>query len=430
LLDQQASALLQQIIITRSWVADHGGLFVAQGQGVEANPFLPDTDIKDQQGKTYHFRNPAMVTREISEYANTLGLYKFRLTSLKLKNPANKPLPFEQEALIYFQEKGYETTKTGLADEGYDKGAIVYRRIIPLLVEESCLECHAEQKYSVGDIRGGLSVFIPMADANRTIKIYGIILILSGAGIISLVSGVIYVLLKMMVLKPVDHLHHVAQRLIDGEYNVKARLTTGDEFEAFAYAFNKMNDRLKKGYEGTIKALVAAVDARDPYTKGHTARVAFYSVAIAKEMGIKDEELADIELGAILHDIGKIGVGDEILSKSTPLVGEEIQKMETHPQKGAVIIDKADFLRCAIPAILYHHERTDGKGYPKALKGDEIPLEARIIAVADAFDAMTTDRPYSKALRAEEAVQEIKKQSGKQFDIEVVRAFTYFMKRK
>ena len=389
-LDLQARVLLQQIIITRSWVADHGGLFVAQGQGVEANPFLPDTDIKDQQGKTYHFRNPAMVTREISEYANTFGLYKFRLTSLKLKNPGNKPLPFEEEALLYFQEKGYEITKTGLANEGYDKGTKVYRLVIPLLVEESCLECHVDQGYSVGDIRGGLSVFIPMSDALRTIKIYGIILTLSGAGIICLVSGIIclvsgiiYILLRKMVLNSVDHLHHVAQRLIDGEYNVRARLTTGDEFEAFACAFNKMNDRLRSGYEGTIKALVAAVDARDPYTRGHTARVAFYTVAIAKEMGFREEKLAEIELGAILHDIGKIGIVDKILSKSTPLVGEEIQEMETHPQKGVVIIDNADFLRCTIPAILYHHERPDGKGYPKALQGDAIPLEARIIAVAD-----------------------------------------------
>ena len=373
-LDLQARALLQQIVITRSWIADHGGLFVAQGQGVEANPFLPDTDIKDQQGKTYYFRNPAMVTREISEYANTSGLYKFRMTSLKLKNPANKPLPFEEEALLYFKEKGYETTKTGLANEGYDNGTKVYRLIIPLLVEESCLECHADQGYSEGDVRGGLSVFIPMSGALRTIKIYGIILTLSGVGIILLVSGVIYLLLRKIVLRSVDHLHCVAQRLIDGEYDVRARLTTGDEFEAFAYAFNKMNDRLKKGYEGTIKALVAAVDARDPYTRGHTARVASYSAAIAKEMGLQSEKLAEIELGAILHDIGKIGIVDEILSKSTPLVGKEIQEMETHPQKGVVIIDNADFLRCAIPAILYHHERIDGKGYPEALQGDAIPF--------------------------------------------------------
>jgi HD-GYP domain-containing protein (c-di-GMP phosphodiesterase class II) len=430
-LDLQARALLQQIIITRAWIADHGGLFVAQGLGVEANPFLPDTDIKDQQGRTYHFRNPAMITREISEYANTVGLYRFRLTSLKLKNPGNKPLSFEKESLIYFQEKGYGSTKTGLATQGDDdKGARVYRRIIPLRVEESCLECHADQGYSVGDIRGGLSVFIPMSDALKTIKLYGFILILSGIGIIGIVSGVIYILLRKMVLQPVNHLHHVAQRLVDGEYNVRACLSTGDEFEAFAHAFNKMNDRLKNGYEGTIKALVAAIDARDPYTKGHTARVARYSVAIAKEMGLQEEILAEVELGAILHDIGKIGITDEILSKSTPLVGEEILQMATHPQKGAVIIDDADFLRCAIPAILYHHERPDGKGYPDALKGNDIPLAARIIAVADAFDAMTTNRPYNKALKVKEAVREIEKQAGKQFDTEVARAFQTVMEKE
>ena len=429
-LDLQAKALLQQIIITRSWIADHGGLFVEQGKGVEANPFLPDTDIRDQQGKTYHFRNPAMVTREISEYTNTMGLYKFRLTSLKLKNPKNKPLSFEKDALIYFQTKGYEATKKGLASEGYEQGALVYRRILPLRVEESCLECHKDQGYTVGDIRGGLSVYIPMASALKTIKLYGIILFFSGMGIIGIISGVIYILLRRMVLQPVKHLHHVAQRLIDGEYNVRARLTTDDEFEAFAQAFNQMNDRLKQGYEGTIKALVAAVDARDPYTRGHTARVAHYSVAIAKKMGLQDEKLAEIELGAILHDIGKIGIADKILGKSTPLVDKEIMQMETHPQKGAKIIDSADFLRCAIPAILCHHERLDGRGYPNALQGDDIPLAAKIISVADAFDAMTTDRPYSKALKAEEALSEIEKQAGKQFDAEVVEAFRCVLKKK
>ncbi len=429
-LDLQAKALLQQIIITRSWIADHGGLFVAQGKNVEANPFLPDTDIQDKQGKTYHFRNPAMVTREISEYANTIGLYRFRLTSLKLKNPENEPLPFERESLLFFQNKGYEATKSGLASEGYDQGAKVYRRIIPLRVDESCLECHSDQGYSVGDIRGGLSVFLPMTDALKTIKFYGMILIISGLAIIGIVSGVIYILLRTLVLKPVEHLHHVAQRLIDGEYSVRAQLMTDDEFEAFAHAFNKMNDRLKQGYEGVIKSLVAAVDARDPYTRGHTARVAHYAVAIAEEMGLQDEKVAEIELGAILHDIGKIGIADKILGKSTPLVDEETQQMETHPQKGAVIVKDVDFLHCAIPAILCHHERLDGNGYPHALQGDEIPLSARIIAVADAFDAMTTDRPYSKALQKREAIEEINKQAGKQFDAEVARAFQVVMQRK
>jgi putative nucleotidyltransferase with HDIG domain len=422
-LDQQARSLLQQIIITRLWVAEHDGLFVSQQPGVEANPFLPNTDIIDQQGNIYHFRNPAMVTREISAYAKSAGLYKFRLTSLKLKNPHNAPLPFETKALLYFEEKGYEMTKTGRSSESFENGTRIYVRIVPLLVEESCLECHADQGYKVGDVRGGLSVFIPMTEALYTIKRNGINLILSGIGIICLVLCVMYLLLMKMVLKPVDHLHHVAQRMIDGEYSAKAQLSTGDEFEAFAHAFNNMNERLQKGLSGTIRSLVAAVDARDPYTKGHTARVARYSTAIAREMGLPEERISEVEIGAILHDIGKIGIADELLGKPLPLESQEVEQMEDHVKKGAKIVYDADFLKFAIPAILYHHERPDGKGYPVGLKGDDLPLEAMIIAVADTFDAMTTNRPYSKVMNPENAVREIEKHSGTQFDAKVVKAF-------
>ena len=422
-LDQQARSLLQQIIITRLWIADHGGLFIKQQPGVEANPFLPDTDITDQQGKVYHFRNPAMVTREISAYAKNAGLYRFHLTSLKLRNPHNAPLPFEKEALQYFDDQGYEATREGRSNEIVDNDTRAYVRIVPLLVEDSCLECHADQGYRVGDVRGGLSVFIPMTETLKTIQRHGINLIISGIGLICLVLAVMYFLLRDLVLKPVDHLHHVAQRMIDGEYSAKAQLSTGDEFEAFAHAFNSMNERLKKGLSGTIRSLVAAVDARDPYTKGHTARVAHYSTAIARELGLPDDRIAEVEIGAILHDVGKIGIADELLGKPVPLEGKEVEQMEAHVKKGAKIVYDADFLKYAIPVILYHHERPDGKGYPVGLKGDELPLEAMIVAVADTFDAMTTNRPYSKAMGHEDAVRKIEKHAGTQFDAKVVKAF-------
>ena len=176
-----------------------------------------------------------------------------------------------------------------------------------------------------------------------------------------------------------------------------------------------MNERLKKGLAGTIRSLVAAVDARDPYTKGHTARVAHYSTAIARELGLPDERIAEIEIGAILHDIGKIGIADELLGKPVPLEGKEVEQMENHVKKGAKIVYDADFLKFAIPAILYHHERPDGKGYPVGLKSEDLPLEAMIVAVADTFDAMTTNRPYSRALDREDAVREIEKNAGTQF---------------
>lgn len=422
-LDQQAKSLLQLIIITRLWVADHGGLFVAEQPGVDANPFLPNTDITDQQGRTYHFRNPAMVTREISAYAQTEGLYRFRLTSLKLRNPDNAPLLFEKEALLHFEYQGYDLSKEGLSGEVLENSIRTYVRIVPLVIEDSCLKCHRDQGYEVGDVRGGISVYIPMTEALNTIKRNGAGLIITWFGIVLLVSGAIYLLLRDMVLKPVEHLHGVAQRLVDGEYSAKADLSTGDEFEDFARAFNNMNQRLKDGLSGTIRSLVAAVDARDPYTKGHTARVARYSLAIAREMGLPEDRLAEIEIGAILHDIGKIGIADELLGKCSALEDEELKRMADHVNKGAKIVYDADFLKFTIPAILYHHERPDGKGYPLGLTGDDLPLSAMIISVADTFDAMTTDRPYRKAMPREEAVREIEKHAGTQFDAEVVKAF-------
>ena len=422
-LDQQAISLLQQVVITRSWVADHGGLFVEKRPGVKESPFLPGTNIIDRKGKIYHFRNPALITRELSEYAYAAGLYSFHITSLKLENPDNAPRPFEREALLEFDKRGYQESKRGIATQAIEGGTRMYRRIVPLVVEKACLECHDDEGYKVGDVRGGLSVIIPMTAAIETIERNRNNLILAWLGIICLVSATIYFLLRKMVLSPVDHLHDVALRLIKGESGVKAELSTGDEFEDFANAFNNMTQRLKKGYQGTINSLVAATEARDSYTQGHTARVSAYSIAIAREMGVSDEKIDEVSLGATLHDIGKIGISDNILRKSIPLTDEERKVMETHVQKGAAIIHEADFLLNALPAILYHHERPDGEGYPGGLKGGTLPLVARIIAVADSYDAMITDRPYRKGMKDEEAMAVLEKFSGKQFDPDVVKAF-------
>lgn len=422
-LDEQSHALLDQVIVTREWIADHGGIYVIKRPGMEENPFLPGTNIEDLTGRIYMFRNPAMATREISDYAQKTGHYRFHLTSLKVKNPANTPLPFEEEALRYFEDAGYEECREGLVSMGMENGVMTYCRTIPLLVEQSCLGCHADQGYKLGEVRGGLSVIIPMEKALATISRTRNILIFSWFAIVSLLSGVIYILLHKLVLRPVGHLHDVAQSLIDGQYTVQARLSTGDEFESLGQALNNMTERLKRGYEGSIKSLVAAVDARDPYTKGHTSRVARYATAIAREMKLSPDKLEEIELGAILHDIGKIGVADTILRKFTPLASAEVRQMKDHVEKGAAIINDAEFLMGALPAVLYHHERHDGKGYPAGLHGEDIPLIARIVAVADSFDAMTTDRPYRMALPPEHAVIEIEKNAERQFDPAVVKAF-------
>lgn len=422
--DQQARTLLQQVVITRAWVADHGGLFVMKKPGEVENPLLSKSHIIDKEGQTYLMRNPALVTREISAYAEEAGLYRFRLTSLKLRNPDNAPLEFEKEALQLFERQGYDKSQDGVAAQRLDRAQPAYCRIVPLQVTKSCLECHQDQGYQEGEVRGGLSVIIPMDKALTAMARSRNSFILASLGIMGLVLASVYLLLHQMVLKPVDHLHAVANRLVAGEYIATAQVSTDDELEAFALAFNTMTATIKNGYTGALKSLTAAMDARDSYTRGHTRRVATYSIAIAKEMGLSVATVSEVEIGAILHDIGKIGISDAILRKPTPLTPAETATMEAHVTAGAKIVNDANFLFCALPAILHHHERLDGKGYPEGLQGEELPLIARIIAVADTFDAMTTDRPYRQGLSREEALAEIELHSGTQFDPQVVTAFT------
>ncbi len=173
----------------------------------------------------------------------------------------------------------------------------------------------------------------------------------------------------------------------------------------------------------TIIALAAAVDAKDPYTHDHSKNVSLYSKAIAEEMHLTDQEMEVLELSAVLHDIGKIGVPESILNKPGSLTHEEFEVIKTHPDSGVKIVESIKEMEEIIPYMRYHHERYDGKGYPTGLSGEKIPLLARIIAVADTYDAITSDKPYRKGSDHEFAVDVIKKCSGTQFSPEVVEAF-------
>lgn len=185
----------------------------------------------------------------------------------------------------------------------------------------------------------------------------------------------------------------------------------------------RLMEDLRQTFYETAEALAEAIEKRDPYTGGHTKRVLAYSLATAESMGLTPEEMEQLKLSAILHDIGKIGVEDRVLRKQGSLNDEEYGLMKGHPQMGAEIMEHIEKLKGIIPGMRHHHERFDGKGYPEGLKSSEIPLHARIIAVADTFDAMTSDRPYRKGLTDETAINELQKFAGIQFDPDVVRAF-------
>lgn len=183
------------------------------------------------------------------------------------------------------------------------------------------------------------------------------------------------------------------------------------------------------GYLDTIKALAAAVDAKDPYTAGHIDRVSGYSIETGEVMGLTEDEMTALRYGAILHDVGKIGIADAILGKPAPLTREEFEVMSTHAEIGSRMLEGISFLQKAKPIARHHHETWDGRGYPDGLSGEGIPQGARIVGVVDAFDAMTTDRPYRKALTVDFAMGELRKKAGVQFDPEVVEAFAEVLKR-
>ena len=180
---------------------------------------------------------------------------------------------------------------------------------------------------------------------------------------------------------------------------------------------------MKNVYLDTIKALSNSVDAKDQYTNGHSQRVAHYAINIAHEMDLAPWRLENIKIAATLHDIGKIGIRDNILNKPGKLTPEEYEAIKTHPRIGANILDEVRFLKAVSEIILHHHERYDGKGYPDGLSGDEIAIEDAILSIADTFDAVTTDRPYREAADSDRAIGIILSESGKQFVPQAVEAF-------
>jgi putative nucleotidyltransferase with HDIG domain len=187
----------------------------------------------------------------------------------------------------------------------------------------------------------------------------------------------------------------------------------------------RVRDQLQTSYDGTLEALVNALDARDQETKGHSIRVSRYMLDIAREMGVVEgsQEWVDMQRGSLLHDVGKIGVSDTILLKPGKLTDVEWVEMRKHPEIGYNMLRQVKFLENAAEIILSHHERWDGQGYPRRLRGEDIPLGARIFMVVDTFDSMTSDRPYRKALETEKALAEVLRCRGAQFDPKVVEAF-------
>jgi HD-GYP domain-containing protein (c-di-GMP phosphodiesterase class II) len=256
--------------------------------------------------------------------------------------------------------------------------------------------------------------------------------------IISLVAATFALLIGFFFAKkltqPVQELAAGAHRISTGDFsqriNVRSRTELGelgdsfnlmtDQVESFISDLQRAADENRQLFLGTVKGLAAAIDGKDPYTRGHSERVARFSVAIAQGLDLSDDEIEKIRISALLHDVGKIGIDDNILKKPAALTDGEFELMKQHPQKGFKIMSQIPAMREFLPGMYMHHEMIDGRGYPQGLKGDEIPMQARIVSVADTFDAMTTDRPYQRAMKFEDALARIKSFVGTRYDERVV----------
>ena len=192
------------------------------------------------------------------------------------------------------------------------------------------------------------------------------------------------------------------------------------------------NQELRTAYIQTIRALAEAIDAKDTYTRGHSERVAVYASRIARQIGLHKDMIERVYFSGLLHDVGKIGIPDAIITKPDRLTHEEYIEIQKHPEIGAKILEPVEFLRHIVPCVRHHHEWFDGSasGYPMGLRGDQIPLPSRIILVADTVEAMTSDRPYRKALPLDTVVRELHKYSGSQFDPDCVEAFLYLLEEE
>ncbi len=237
--------------------------------------------------------------------------------------------------------------------------------------------------------------------------------------------------------RPVRELAAGAMRIAGGDFSQRVTVLGGTELRELGSSFNRMTDQIeifiqdlqrsaeenREMFLGSVKALATAIDGKDPYTRGHSERVSRFSVATAEGLGLTEDEIEKVRVSALLHDVGKISIDDNILKKPGALDDREFSIMKTHPQKGYTIMSQIPAMREFLPGMYMHHEMINGEGYPQGLKGDEIPMQALIVAVADTFDAMTTDRPYQKGLDLETALTRLKGLVGTRYSPRVVAAF-------
>jgi HD-GYP domain-containing protein (c-di-GMP phosphodiesterase class II) len=289
---------------------------------------------------------------------------------------------------------------------------------------------------TVAEVGWGVMVEIDQASAYYAVrKMQETTVLWSAASV--LVALVLGSLFARRLVRPIRELADGALRLARGDFSRRIRLKSRNELGTLSEAFNHMAGEIeeqlraleeaarenKELFLASIRMLAEAIDEKDPYTRGHSERVTRYAVATARACSLDEAAIEKVQIAALLHDVGKIGIDDAILRKPTALTDEEFEVMKQHPEKGAHIMSAVRQLTDILPGMRFHHERVDGTGYPLGLRGDAIPLAAQIISVADTFDAMTTDRPYQRGMDPEFVVGKLRGWVGSRFRADVVAAF-------
>ena len=331
-------------------------------------------------------------------------------------------------------------TELRVVREWLETGAQVQSALAPFTLERNGKSTPMLGSYATVELdRNTLLGVIAMQDESAALASVGDMR--TQTMYVSLIAAALALLIGFFfadkLTRPVRELANGAQRIAAGDFSQRVKIYGRTELADLGSSFNQMTDQIERFvgdlqrsaaenrelFLGTVKALAAAIDGKDPYTRGHSERVSRFSVATAQALGLPQGEIEKIRVSALLHDVGKIGIDDRVLKKPAALDDEEFELMKTHPQKGYKIMSQIPAMKEFLPGMYMHHEMINGQGYPQGLQGDEIPMQARVVSVADTFDAMTTERPYQRAMDLEAALTRLKSFIGTRYDARVVAAF-------
>ena len=394
--DQQVIALakntartaLNKDLASRKWVIEHGGVYVPVDANTRPSPHLkgvPERDVVTPSGVTLTLMNSSYVLRQMIENYSTLYGEKTRISSIHPLNPHNRADAWQTKAIEYLEEHPKIEQYNEISAQN---GETYVRMMIPMITDENCLKCHDAQHNPLGKMRGGIDVSVPLQffyaltkNSQLQTRIWLLVI---------WIAGVLLIFIGFRVIRS------------------KAERLRAVELEKI------------KNYRNMIALVVDLIDKRDAYTAGHSHRVAEYCEMIAKAVYGDDHGMVrKVKEAATMHDIGKIAIPDSILLKPGQLNEHEFKLIQYHLTAGHELLSKVEIYRDLAEIIRYHHEHYDGTGYPEGLSGDAIPLPSRIMIIADAFDAMTTDRIYKPHKNVAEALEEIEQLKGAQFDPEI-----------